>query len=467
MNENFIKYLNDLSYQDVKKIHNSFVRDYNPSAKAYWGRVLNAKKFGWNDATSQRFAQDLTALGQDRILSVIPDLDRKKITDKVSRNLNTPFKIEEKKPVSDGKYINQITPSSFSRTTGTVPSPEDLSLEPIISPSRAQSVANSGSGSSSKNNGSNPPKKEEKSKVIDRPSLDEAITAPERQDPANLFKKPLTKDRKMGDDTAFFEDPEISAALKKLRESSIAGIKDQFAKMELRKADEARAVDLARREKLNYFLQDAKDTIGPLMGVFDFIEQRRQEKQAGRVADRAMLNAPSAPTVRGENRILSNLINQSQVAYSNPAQMIQPYMDQVNLGYQQDINQAQELSGGQAGTAMGLGQAASIRRNQANLQTAPMLSEIYKQGLETTGALVGQQMQDDTWRDQQNIDLYKTANQNNQELQRVAGQGLAASRLRSIQARNNMLDQLLSSPVFDVNTYMNQNREELINPPKL
>lgn len=262
-------------------------------------------------------------------------------------------------------------------------------------------------------------------------------------------------------------DNGLKEFMESLKNSGFESLKKQAEDWETTYNPQPSSEGLDRQEKLNYFLQDFKGTLGPLIDVVNFVEQRKQSKDASRIADESIRQAPTAPSVRGENRMLSNLIRNSQIAYSNPQQFLQPYADQTNLAYNQDIARAQELSGGQSGTALGLGQAAAIRRDQSNLSTAPMASKIAQEGIGVTGALIGQQMQDDTWRDQQNIDLYKTANANNQELQRQAGLGLAMSRAREIQARNNALDSMLNSPVFDVNTYMNYTRDNLVNPPRI
>lgn len=455
MNENILDYINGLSYEDVRRIYEGFARDARPQAKAYWGRLMSAKRYGWNDSLAQSFTQDIEALGADNILGVLPTQTYNRLilqTQPTKTNPNLPYSPSSRDFTNYGgvgKYTKgpALTPDSFTPGSGSIPDPEDFELQDVVTPSRAALIPKGVNTQVTGDRGSTGPKNPRQRPPLDRSSTRASVDVPERDNP-------------------FANDPDIKESLSRLKNSSIESIRNQVTQMEQRIAGTP-STDLARRESLNYFLQDAKSALGPLADVLNFIEQRREEKTARGVADRSMLNAPTPPSVRGENRMLSNLIMNSQVAYSNPAQMIQPYMDQVNLGYQQDLAQAQELSGGQAGTAMGLGQAASIRRNQANLATAPMLSDIYRQGIETTGALVGQQMQDDTWRDQQTIDLYRIANQNNQDLQQQAGMGLAASRMRSIQARNNMLDSLLNSPVFDVNTYMTQTRQNLVNPPTI
>lgn len=262
------------------------------------------------------------------------------------------------------------------------------------------------------------------------------------------------------------EKNDFEEALDMIKGSSFESVRSQAGQWGS-SSDKDESARLAKTENLKYFLDDAKAVVGPLVGVFDYIQQQRERKQAMRVADESMRQQPKQPGVRGENRTLSNLIRDASIAYSNPSQMVQPYLDQVNLGYQQDLARNREASGGQASVMGGMDQAAAIRRNRDAAQIAPMMSDVYKQGVELQGGLVGQQMQDDTWRDQQNIDLYKTDSLFNRQFQEQAGQALASSRAREIQSRNNVLDQLLDSPVFDVNTYMNNNRNNLINPPKI
>lgn len=465
MNEKLLEYLNSLSAKEAKRISDSIDRRARPEAKFFWSRVSSFKRAGWNDSIALRMADEAMSF-EDPVKqlstgSVPKELFKVPKTAKTStgggmgkysfdRDMSDPTKRRERTSMTGGmgRY-------SFDRENYSVPSPEDLPL-----PSETYKP---NTGSQRRDNYYDPInvgfKGERASKGSQNTSGGNSgvkATSRTREDIDNL-------------PNAEARDPNVTD-LDFLKNSGFESLKKAASDWEVLKqgnADKYAQDGLARREKLNYFLQDAQDVVGPLVSVFDFLEQRREEKQAFNIADRSMRQAPSAPAVRGENRILSNLIRNSQIAYSNPQQMIQPYMDQVNLGYQQDLAQAQQLSGGQAGNAVGLSQAASIRRNRANQEGMRMSSDIFREGLATTGALVGQQMQDDTWRDQQNIELYRIANANNQELQRQAGVGLASSRARSLQARNNMLDSMLNSPVFDVDTYMGYTRNNLINPPTI
>lgn len=439
MNDKLLEYLNGLSAQQAKQIADSVARSARPEAKAFWSRVASFKRAGWNDAIALKMTDEAMSFKDPAgVLAVGP----------VKSDI---FKTNTRRTSMTGgmgKY-------SFDREDYSVPEPESLPLpsETYRATTRAQ-------------------RGEQDQVDVNIPQQQENVSTPtQNASGSNQRRRPTTRTREDLDKLPNVEAREPNVAdLDFLKNSGLESLKKSAEDWEVLKQSNADRYSqdwLARREKLNYFLQDAQDVVGPLVSVFDFIEQRREEKQAFRAADRSMRQAPSAPAVRGENRILSNLIRNSQIAYSNPQQMIQPYMDQVNLGYQQDLAQAQQLAGGQAGNLAGMSQAAAIRRNRANQEGMRMSSDIFREGLATTGALVGQQMQDDTWRDQQNIELYRIANANNQELQRQAGAGLASSRTRSLQARNNMLDSMLNSPVFDVDTYMGYTRNNLINPPTI
>jgi hypothetical protein len=440
MNEDLKQYLDSLTPEQTKEILGR-VGAAQTKAKSFWRRLYDAKKTGWNEDAS-KFFSDLAYRHESPekdILSIdgVPSyLSQKQVAPKKAK---TPPQII---PQTD-PFLEKIR-KGFTEEYNIPDSQAPVSPVEDLEPLRDSFKQNYNEAYRTKDNASKAPQKAptKVQRVLDKP-----IEAPDRENPNDKalesFKKELAET--LG-----------SFGNERLKESVSSWNKT--------KEDNATDLNLQKRERINNFLNDFKDTLGPLYDTFQFIEQRKQEKEAMRVADRAGRQAPSAPAVRGENRILSNLIRTSQLANANPEQQLQPFKDQTNLAYQQDLTSAQELSGGQAGNALGLSQAAAIRRGRANEQLAPMAGDIYRKGLETTGALVGQQMQDDTWRDQQNIDIWRTRATNNLDLQKQAGIGAAMSRGRSIQARNNMYDSLLNSPVFDVETYMNMTKGNLQAP---
>ena len=457
MNKKLISYLNSLSVQDVRRILSEHSREASPRAYSFWSRIFSAKRSGWNDQAASAFASQAEKLGDSIIVGSVPK-DLFQGQDPATR-FNTP-----NIPMSSvDDYINlgqKVVKEPVEKSTQEMLPEVVVEYQPNYQkrtePSRASEIGP---------NGEQPARAEFISKQGEKlstpPQNDSQTPSASKRETTNMDELPSVKSKA--------PDP-FADAMEQLKATGLKSFERSIQEWEATKnanAESFRAQDLSRRENLNNFLNDFKDVLGPIRDTIGFIEARKDEKRAQRLVDQSLRETPTAPLVRGENRILSNLIRNSQIAYSNPQQFIQPYMDQINLGYQQDLARGQEMAGGQAGNAMALSQAAAIRRNQAAQQGAGMAADVFREGLSTTGALVGQQMQDDTWRDQQNIDLYKTALNTNLEFQRQAGLGLAMSRQRSIQQRNNMIDGILNSPAFDVDTYMTYTRNNLINPPTI
>lgn len=218
---------------------------------------------------------------------------------------------------------------------------------------------------------------------------------------------------------------------------------------------------LAKREKMFNFLKDFKAVLGPVKDAVEMIDARRHERDASAIADESMRNQPKAPAVRGENRMLSSLIRESEIARSNPNSIISPYADQVNEGYSQDLRRSEELSGGQAGVALAGGQAAALRRDRGAQEVGRMAGEVYDQGIQRTAGLVDMQGRDNAQRDMLYQRQHEQADARNIMEQQAAGESLAYARGRKLQARNNMWDSLLDSPAFNVDTYMNLTRQNL------
>ena len=218
---------------------------------------------------------------------------------------------------------------------------------------------------------------------------------------------------------------------------------------------------LDRRFRTKNFLEDFKSVLGPVKSVIDNIYAAKEEQRARNLADRSMREAPSIAGVRGRNRTISNFLREANIARSNPMQRLQPVSDQINVAYNQDIQRANELSGGQAGVATGLGQAAVLRRDEANRGLGTMASDVYNEGFNNAVNVAQIQAQDDASRDAMYQSQSRYLIDNNREDQRVAGQALAYSTARKLQARNNMYASLIDSPIFDVDTYMNLTKENL------
>lgn len=252
--------------------------------------------------------------------------------------------------------------------------------------------------------------------------------------------------------------------LAELQESlSGLGVNIDQSKYPVPSADSSNSEFLQKREKINNFINDFRESLGPVIGIIDHIRASREEKEAGRLVDRSIRQAPATPGVRGQNRAISGLIRESRLANRNPSQFVQPYIDQANLGYQQDLAESRNLSGGQAGTQVGLSQGASMRRNLASRQAGLMSADAYNQGLERTAGLVEMQARDDADRDDLTQQQFRYLNEANRQDQIAAGQALASARARKAQTRNNLLSTMLNSPVFDIDTYSGFIRNNLRN----
>lgn len=446
--------LSELSLEEIRKIHANIDRASDPRRKAFWRQIMDAKRFGGDD--SNRLIQELVSRQpEDSIrrnmrgqvnfkepsqpqqrtqdaLQDVPNLTRELAPDKVK-----PDTIRR-----EDVRVDAISRATASDQAGPMPSertpswalPDDQVSQEIRDFRQAFRDSN---------------------RRPEQPSTGAGGrgTATQTRDPRTPEVPITASDRTPGMDDILSR---MSDELKQFVQTGNDGFLSRYVNSEQGQSD-----SLARQERLNYFLNDFKGILGPITDAVDMIQARRDERFAERLADRSMRTQAPVPMVRGENRILSNLIRESELARANPMQQLQPMIDQTNLGYQQDLARAREMSGGQAGVAAGLGQAASIRRDAQNQNIGRMAGDLYEQGIGRTAGLVGQQMGDDTWRDQQNIDIFRLREQRNMAEQQAAGMGLAMSRTRSLQARNNFLNGLLDSPVFDANTYMNFVRDNV------
>lgn len=437
--EQALEYLKSASLDDLRYLYSSISREARPQRKAFLKQLIDAKQFGGDDA----LAKILDTRKESDLPSLIGREFKSQSKDGTNESLPIPenVKPERLKVEPDGftgstrndqggeMFNHKAQPPTQTDPRMTWGYPDDQVPEDIREFRRAFKESNKKGGKGGSTS----------KKSVDRTSIDPAIGIPES----------MTTEGRRESINSLSPFDGISDELKQYVKAGNDGFINRYSQ------NEEDPTYLANRERLNNFLNDFKGVLGPLTGVVDMITSQRDVRRSQGLADRSMRNQPSAPSVRGENRILSNLIRESQIAAANPMQQIRPFQDQINLGYQQDLSQAQAMSGGQAGVAMGLGQAAAIRRGQSSAELGRMAGDMYNQGIERTAALVGQQMQDDTWRDQQNIDIYRIRDTRNIQEQQAAGEALAASRTRALQSRNNFLDNLLDSPVFDLDSYIN------------
>jgi hypothetical protein len=215
----------------------------------------------------------------------------------------------------------------------------------------------------------------------------------------------------------------------------------------------------ARRAQTIKNLNQLSQAVGIGLNLGDMFAASRDRRRSENLRDQ--IQEPSF-AIRGQNRGLLRELRDAETRRINPYGQVAPVQDQINLGYQQDLAQAQGVSGGQASTMGALGGAASLRRDRNLGQLANAAAGAVGQQDQRVSNLLQQQVADDSNRDY--LGLFKYQTDNNRAIQEgsAVGSAIASSRLREIQSRNNMLNNLLSSDVFDVNTYSNMIRNNAI-----
>lgn len=256
-----------------------------------------------------------------------------------------------------------------------------------------------------------------------------------------------------------FDLNEFTASIKNKIESENARYKDG-----VNRAGGLNSVGLeadinARRAQTIKNLNQLSQALGIGLNLGDMFAASRDRRRSENLRDQ--IQEPSF-SVRGQNRGLLRELRDAETRRLNPYGQVAPVQDQINLGYQQDLAQAQGVSGGQASTMGALGGAASLRRDRNLGQLANAAAGAVGQQDQRVSNLLQQQVADDSNRDY--LGLFKYQTDNNRAIQEgsAVGSAIASSRLREIQSRNNMLNNLLSSDVFDVNTYSNMIRNNAI-----
>ncbi len=208
--------------------------------------------------------------------------------------------------------------------------------------------------------------------------------------------------------------------------------------------------ELIRRAKLQKTLNNISAIGNLAINLGDMFAARRDVNKAENLRDN--ITTPSY-AVRGQNKGLLRELRDAETKRINPYGIVAPVQDQINLGFNQDISTAQSASGGQASTFGSLAGASALRRDK-NLNT---LGQVAAGAVGTQDAriagLLSNQIQDDSNRDY--LSLFKYQQDQDRSLQEgfAVGDAIASSRLRKIQSRNDLLNNLITSPVFDVNSY--------------
>lgn len=205
-----------------------------------------------------------------------------------------------------------------------------------------------------------------------------------------------------------------------------------------------------KRAKTDAMLKNIASMLGLAGDVGGLMSQSKQEKEALALRDKIKQPVFSP---RGRNEALARELRDVDARRLNPYGAVAPVADQINLGYQQDLARAQNLSGGQASTAGALGQAAALRRD-ANLGALGQAAQGALSQEDARALQISQAMSaDDQNRDMLNMYRYQIDSNRAMQEGQAVGEAISSSRLRKLQARNDAWLGLLTSPMFDVNTY--------------
>lgn len=217
---------------------------------------------------------------------------------------------------------------------------------------------------------------------------------------------------------------------------------------------------LAARAKGLKTIENIQAGLGLGQSVFDFFQQRKEEREAQALKDKIV--EPRYST-RSRSPELARELRDVDARRLNPYGMVSPLADQINLGYQQDLARGQAVSGGQASTAAALGQAAALNRDAKLSVLGRAASEALgsqdQRALQLSSALAD----DASNRDYLNFAKYQTDTGRMLQEGTAVGEAIASAKLRKLQARNDAWVSLLSSPVFDINTYENMLKKSMLN----
>jgi len=104
------------------------------------------------------------------------------------------------------------------------------------------------------------------------------------------------------------------------------------------------------------------------------------------------IQRPNRPTVPGRDPYLQQALNQAQLGTLDQSKALAPAQLQILDQYLSDINNAKQVSSGQAGVYGALGQEAANRRNRAALNLVPLADQIKAREQENYNNLLGMRM---------------------------------------------------------------------------
>lgn len=104
------------------------------------------------------------------------------------------------------------------------------------------------------------------------------------------------------------------------------------------------------------------------------------------------LQRPSIPGAPRRDPLLSEALYRAQRGVVDPAAILAPAKQGIQDAYRENITQAQNLSGGQAGAAQAMTQLANVQRMKASLGLAPIAQQAQLQNQGVYNDLLGQRL---------------------------------------------------------------------------
>lgn len=165
-------------------------------------------------------------------------------------------------------------------------------------------------------------------------------------------------------------------------------------------------------------------------------------KEAGR------LNKPGQPQVPGRDPFLQQALYRAQRGAVDPSQTLAPARQEIQDAYRNNLSQAAQASGGQAGAFQSFAQAANTARMRAGLGLAPIAQQTQLQNQQVYNDLLGQRLGETQNMFQNRQAQYNTnLDQYNLESQ-YAGAAGASGRQNLYKSLQGVADTVSSNPYY-------------------
>jgi len=165
-------------------------------------------------------------------------------------------------------------------------------------------------------------------------------------------------------------------------------------------------------------------------------------KEAGK------LSKPGMPNVPGRDPFLQQALYKAQRGAVDPSQTLAPARQEIQDAYKNNLSQAAQASGGQAGAYQSFAQAANTARMRAGLGLAPIAQQTQLQNQQVYNDLLGQRLGETQNMFQNRQGQYNTnLDQYNLESQ-YAGAAGASSRQNLYKSLGGVADTVSSNPYY-------------------